>query len=103
MTLVRLREVVVLLVLVLICHIHETMRLVHHVLLASAGVSEHLVTEETQVAELDAFGDVGKEALETDDTVHVEHVEGMLLAHVIQAAFHSRELLVTEETDSKGV
>ena len=50
MIFIGLGEVVVLLILVLIVHVHEAMRLVHHVLLAATGIPKHFATEKTEVA-----------------------------------------------------
>lgn len=44
-----LGEIVEQLVFMLIIGVHKAMRLVHHVLLASAGVLKHAITEKTQV------------------------------------------------------
>jgi hypothetical protein len=39
----------------LIIDIHKAMRLVHHVLLAAAGISEHFIAEKAKIAKLDAL------------------------------------------------
>jgi hypothetical protein len=96
-------EVIVLLVLVFILYIHETVALVHHVLLASAGVLVILATEEAQVAKLDSFGDVSEKTFERDNAVDVENVEGVPDPHMVEALLHTRTLFVAKQADPQRV
>lgn len=72
-------------------------------LLTPARVAEHLVAEEAEVAKLDTLCNVGQKTFKRGHTVDVKDVEGMLDAHMVQAFFHSRELLVTEKANAKRV
>jgi len=69
------REIVVLLVFVFVLGVHETVAFVHHMLLATSRVAEHLAAEETKVTQLDTLSYVGKEALQASDAVDIENVE----------------------------
>jgi hypothetical protein len=47
------------------------MTLIHHVLLAAIAIAELLGAEQAELAYLDASGDVGKQTLEVNQTIHV--------------------------------
>lgn len=79
------------------------MRLVHHVLLTSAGIPEHLAAEQAKISQLNPLSNVSQETFQTDNAINIEDEEGMLLSHVIKAFLHSIHLLVTEETDTKRI
>jgi hypothetical protein len=87
--LVCIGEIVELLILMLIVDIHEAVRFVHHVLLATARVAEHLIAEETKVAELDTLSDVGKQALQRGHAINIQQVERVLHTHVVEALLDS--------------
>ena len=65
MIFVRLREIIVLLILMLIVDVHKTVRLVHHMLLATARVSEHLATEQAEIPKLNSLCYVCEKTLQT--------------------------------------
>jgi hypothetical protein len=65
------------------------MGFIHHVLLTTAGIPEHLAAEEAEVAELDAFCNIGQETFQGCHTINVEDVERVLQTHVVQALLYS--------------
>jgi len=51
---------------VLILWIHETVRLIYHVLLAPSGIFEHPTAKEAQVTQMNSFSNISHQTFEVN-------------------------------------
>ena len=72
-------------------------------LLSPISIFELLITVETEMAKLDALGNVSKKTFKVDEALDVEYCEVVLQPHVVEILLDALGLMVAEEADSEGL
>lgn len=75
MSFIGLWKIIELFVFMFISEIHKAMALIHHMLLCSPRILEHLTAIQTQISQLNSLSNVSEQSLQWYYTVHIQNKE----------------------------